>query len=400
MCDKTRALGEDFDEALALTKAGDTQGARSTLGLDDKISDHELIEGLAGFSKGIECFTTQRPIDALEPLRKASIVADASRDDRTKLLIQTLTNFSEGIASLAAGDAHRAVRLLDIGADSAEQIALYIPNFEFLALSIKAASFIALGRSHMNASDIPSAEREFGRARQMHNVLLGKLDPNKDEDSPFYSEIYATRVELCLSSILNFDLPALDVSMMSTRLKNGRTDVGKLKEYIEKIGEGPSRNIMIISSIVFSALENLLESLRIVMLKQRPLSLKEVRSLVGVDEKLFLARQLVDVCGERGEAFKFHLGRLGKLQQNVLTMGKAATQDFGRFSGAVSLASFLVVIIVLHLTLKPTGIVGVAYAFGALIVSLITGFGFGALRFKPLLKLYSDAIRVKPGETK
>ena len=82
----------------------------------------------------------------------------------------------------------------------------------------------------------------------------------------------------------------------------------------------------------------------------------------------------------------------------MLRYGEAATQDFGRFSGIVSFASLVILILILYVTVKPSGYTGVLYYFGALIISLITGFGFGALKFKPLLKIFSDAINKKQND--
>ncbi len=86
----------------------------------------------------------------------------------------------------------------------------------------------------------------------------------------------------------------------------------------------------------------------------------------------------------------------GNLQQNLLQIGKTATQDFGRFNGVVSLSAFISLYLLAHFTLRPARYQGAPSFVGALILSLIVGFGYGALRFRPLLKLFADAMRERP----
>jgi len=381
--------------ALTLAQNGNIDGARIALGLAEQFTDAELLDGLISLSKGLECFANQQHVAALEPLQKALPIVDASNDDDVKSLTYTLINVADGLNALFSGDAHRATELLNIGTDAAERIAFFVPDFEVVALSLKAASLIALAKTHLNASNVTAAEQVFGRVKQNQNILLNKLDPDNNEHILYFAEVYGTRFELALMFIGAIDLATLDLSMFRQRLETSRGDIDNLEKILNNIPEGPIRSLLASYPHLFSALEDLYQSLEIITLHRRPFNKDEVFALVDVDKKLYRARQLAELSADRARGALFHITQLEKLQQNLLVAAKAATKDFGRFSGIVALVCLIVLIIVIHLTIKPTGYVAITYFFGGLIVSLIGGFGFGALRFQPLLKVFSNAIREK-----
>lgn len=385
--------------ALQLAKSGDINGARSALSLDQKFTNAEMMEGLINLSKALELFDSQEPMAAFEPFQKAFPIIDASLDEGAKYIIHTLADFAGGLSKLFNGDAHEAAKLLNRTTENMEQISFFDPNFRIAALSYKAASFIALGRTHMHASNISGAEEAFGRARQTHDELLKVLSPSNEQHAIAYAEVYAIRVEVELWFTMTMDLAAFDLNSIKKRLDATREDVRELEKVIRKVPEGSIQKLLKAYPILFSVLEDFCNSLEIATLKRRPFNKEEVEALVQADGKLYHARQLVQASGERGRGLLFHINQLARLQQNLLYLGKAATQDFGRYGGIVSLISLIVLIVVLHLTIKPSGYEAILFFFGSLVLSLIVGYGFGALRFKPFLKIFSAAIAKKSDES-
>jgi hypothetical protein len=63
-------------------------------------------------------------------------------------------------------------------------------------------------------------------------------------------------------------------------------------------------------------------------------------------------------------------------------------------SGAASFFTFLLLIVVVRYVIEPPGLLWFAYFLGCLLVALITGFGYGALRFVPLLAKYKEVLAV------
>jgi hypothetical protein len=294
---------------------------------------------------------------------------------------------------LFSGDAHRAAELLNVSTEAAERIAFFIPGFEIAALDFKAISLIAVARAQMNATNIAAAEEAFGAARNIYDELLNKLDPNNKQHAIAFAEVYGTRFEMAFSFITVMDIGAMDIGMFKKRLLSCKSDVEKLKRILCELPEGPISSMMSAYPITFVALEGICRSLEIVALERRPFAKEEAQTLVRVDEKLFRARQMAETMGDRSRAFLYQIDRLRKLQQNLLLAGKAASKDFGRFGGTVSLVALIALMVVLHLTVKPTGFEAILFFMGSLILSLIVGFGFGALKFQPLLKIFSDAMR-------
>jgi hypothetical protein len=76
-------------------------------------------------------------------------------------------------------------------------------------------------------------------------------------------------------------------------------------------------------------------------------------------------------------------------------IGKVQKNDFGRMSGLIALSALILQVIIFHLTIRPTGNAAISFFLGEIVVSLIAGYGYEALKFKPLLKIYSDSISKK-----
>jgi hypothetical protein len=64
-------------------------------------------------------------------------------------------------------------------------------------------------------------------------------------------------------------------------------------------------------------------------------------------------------------------------------------------SGPIALCALVLQITIVHLTIKPAGYAAILFFLGEIIVSLIVGYGYEALKFKPLLNLYADTIKRK-----
>ena len=390
------ASKKSLETALALARKHDIHGARIALSISEEFTDNQLIEALIGLDKGIELFLNQRHMAALEHFQRALPIVEACDDEEAKFIISILSRFAEGLSALFSGNAHSATELLNVSSEAVERISFFMPEFKIASFSYKAASLIALARSHLNAADIASAEKVFCEVRNVHDELLKRLDPGEDEHALAFAEVYGTRLELAFLFIIMMDLPSLDLSMWKKRLEISRSDMESLKKFIDKIPKGQIQILLSQYPIIFSVLEKLHSSLEMATLKRRPFNKDEVKALVNVDTELFNSRQLIQKCGERGRGLLIEIDQLRRLQQNILQIGKAATQDFGRFSGLMSFASFILLIVIMHFTVKPTGYLGALYYFGALILSLVVGFGYGALRFQPLLKIFADAMQKEP----
>ena len=89
-----------------------------------------------------------------------------------------------------------------------------------------------------------------------------------------------------------------------------------------------------------------------------------------------------------------------RLNDSFFIIGKVKKNDFGRMSGPIVLCALVLQITIVHLTIKPAGNAAILFFLGEIIVSLIVGYGYEALKFKPLLNLYADTIKRKTDNEK
>lgn len=382
-------------EALKLLKNHDVFGARVKMGiLDEKVTNQDYVDAMMSLQRGLDLlFAGQHP-QAFEPLRSSLPILNLSSDSEARFFVFLIANFSEGLAKLLAGDANRAYELLNVSAESMERASFFYPGFDKLALSMKAASYIALARTFINVGDIVKAESLFGQVNQIHSQLLGKLDENNKDDIPLLSEIYATKVEKEIT-FLRLDLDVLDFDAVERRLQSTNTYFVKLKSLTDKLPDSPIRSIIQVDSLLYCVFEVFVRIGRKIIEDRTHIGEKEIIELRAVDRKLFEARQLAYNAGDRGQGYFYTINQLSRLQERLLALGKVSKKDFGQLSGIISFFAFLVLLVAVQLIVNPKGVEALAYFLGELILALIVGFGYGALKFKPLLNLFSEAIKTK-----
>ena len=382
-------------EALSLLKIGDIKIARMKLGLPlNLLTDEEFIQGMISLEQGVNLFKQGKQPEAVEHFQKVLPIINNSTDEETKVFVNIMSNFAEGISRLLKGDAYGALPFLDISADAIERLSFFLPGLDKVTFSLKATSYIALARANLNAGDITSAESWIGKAYGEYEQLFALLDPENKEDIPGFVEIYTSRIEV--ANLFAFlDIQSLDLDNMEQHLKTVSEDVSKLEHFVEKIQPGPFQKVARTILILHSVLKDLYSIESDLVFGRSPVNKNRIEKLQRVAQDLFKAKEIAEKAGERGKGILYPINQLSKIRQNLLKIGKIGKEEFGRFAGIVSLCSLIVLIIVVHLTIRPSGFTALLYFLGQLILSLIVGFGYGAIRFRPLLKLYSEALKTK-----
>jgi hypothetical protein len=387
-----------LDAAIILAQNNDLDGARIALGISDKITNDQLVEGLIAINNGIELIAQQKTAEASIQFNIAQPLIELCNDEEAKIAITILNQMALAQTELFSGNAHKATELLNINSVFIEKVSFFMPEFKILAYSIKAGSLVALARSFLNGSDIASAEKAFGELRRVHDELLSQLDPDSIDHNLSYVEVYGTRLELAFLFISSFDLPSLDLKSWKHRLLLTKKDSELLQEKSKEIPNGPIKILADQYPIIYSVLDILHISLDISLNQKRPFRKEEAQDLVSVGETLFSVKQELEKSGERGRGILYMISVIDKLHQNLLEIGKVVSKDFGKFSGVITLISFVLLIFLLHLTIKPSGYYGLLYYLGSLTVALIVGFGYGALKFQPLIKIFSKGIEMSKSE--
>lgn len=388
-------MREPIFEAVDFVKKRDVKSAREILGLKDaSILDSDIVDSLMSFQKGLNCLLSGDHARAVEPLRKSLSVINKSVDSESQFFITLLADFAEGIARFFLGDAIGAYNLLNYSADAFEKASFFIPDFTKVALSAKATAHMALVRTYFNMGDVDKAESLSGAMQQIYSELISRLDEEDENDLVFFVEANGVQLEF-ITTMSIFDLNVIDFDAAEKRLMAGKTFYEKLIPLFSKLKDSPIKLVVEIDLSLYSDLQKIIKIGKKVIVQKDFLEKIEIAELEEVDHNLFTARSLSYKAQDRGKGYIFAINQLSRFQERLLVLGKIRKKDVINVSGFISLISFIVLLFSVDLTIRPSGDKAILYFFGELIMSLIVGFGYGALRFIPLIKLFSKAAEGK-----
>ena len=386
--------------SLNYLKEGNVKSAQEALGITpEQAEKNDFINCMMAFEQGLKLLLTGHHPESVDPLRKAIPLIQLTNDEEAKFIVPTLADFAEGISKLLQGDAHGAVKLLNLSSDTIQKLNFFTPGLEKVLLSFKAAAELAVARTFINIGDISRVELSFGKVDQIHEELLSKLDETNPEDSPFLNEVYGSKIESALL-FMRMDLDVLDFNSLDRRLESTKNNLGKLSEFIVNEPKSPIKTAIEIIKILYEIFGIYNRIGKRIIVDRLPLTEPGIKELLEADKRIFEARQKANNAGQRGQLFLYTINQLKRLHDSFFTIGKVQKKDFGRISGLISLGALIVQIIIVHFTVKPTGNAALLFFFGELIISLIVGFGYEAIKFKPLLSLYSEAIKTQTGKNK
>jgi hypothetical protein len=384
-------------EVFDLVRNGQVTALRTRLGVPtDVASDQILVDGIIALEQGIALFVASRPSEALPHLRKALPIVQSSTDSELKLLMTLLGNLCDGLARLQAGDAHGALPFLDRGSEVLERMSFYVPGLKKLAISARATCFVTLAKAHLNHGDIAAAELWLGRTRDQYRQLLTLLNPADPADSSSFSEVYGSSVETAVL-FATLDLYALDFDAMRRRLTAAESDASQLASIIEKTRPDPVQDIQKTLLVLFHTLWHFHDLARRVISDRLPIRAAEVEKSRLIQQGLFEATNLASQAGAQGAGLGGSLQTLRRLHGNLLAAGRASIEDFGRFNGIVTACCLILLVVVVQVAAHPSGIAFIPVFLGEIIVALVAGYGYNAVRFHRLLKLYAGILPDKAG---
>lgn len=382
-------------KSLVSLKKGDLKSSYKILGITDKeIQEREFINCMMKFEQGINLLRSGNHSKSVEPLSKAMSLIKITNDEEAKFIVSTLINFAKGITKLLKGDTHEAAKLLKLSSDSIQRLNFFLPGLEKTLLSFKAASEAAIARTYINIGDLDAVESIFGEVIQIHDELLSKLDEKNDKDFPFFNEVFGTRIEFSLL-FMRIDLEALDFDSLNRRIEFTKENLNKLEKFIDKVPDSPIKTATEIIQILFHVFESYSRIGKNIIQERLPLKESEIKELLTADKNIFEAQQKANKAGDRGKMFLYTINQLKRLNDNYFVIGKVEKRDFGRMSGIIALTALVLQLFIIHLTIKPSGNIALLFFFGEIIVSLIAGYGYEAIKFKPLLNLYTYTIKNK-----
>jgi hypothetical protein len=379
---------------VVLLKAGQLKEIRSLLGLSpDLVTDNILRDTIIALEQGLSLFVKNRQPEARQYLSKALPILKKSTNAEIKLFAYIVTDLAEGISRLLNGDADGALKHLELTSQIVEKLSFFVPGMKKTVISCKALCYTALARKAVNAGNIDDTKLWFGKMYDQYRQLEALLNPEDPVDITAYSEIYASRLEVA-NFLASQDLYVLNLEDMERQLHSVADDVTKLSGLVNKIQPGPIQDItkgFLFLNLILNDLHALANR---IVLNRASIGKAEIEKFQKTGQNLFEAEELAQRAGERGVGLLAAIKYLKKLHKNLLLAGKVRKRDFIIPEGIVFLSTLIILIILIHFTVRPSGQVALLFFLGEFIVSLIVAFGYGALRFKSLLKLYSQAFKL------
>jgi hypothetical protein len=251
---------------------------------------------------------------------------------------------------------------------------------------------MALVRIYLNNGDIHNAESSIGNVYNQFDQLIKLLNEKDIEDNGYFADIYGANIEYAIV-LASLDLQSLDFENMDRQLKSASKSVSKLTELLDKIDDNQIKRILEALLNIYTVLKDLHRITKNLIILRSPLNKNDIIKINDIGTLLFNTKKLAELSGERGRGVVNAINRLEKFRLNLLSVGKINKSDFGRFSGIVSLITLIILIIVIHLIIRLPELNKPGVLLLEVIMSLITGFGYGAIRFRSLLKIYSNIIK-------
>jgi len=379
----------DLNNLFTLVKRNEIGKARELIKIkDDKITDSQFIDYIISLEKFIKLFVSGRQPEAFQYVSNIDQLLSFSNDDGLKYFLNTLLNFSEGLRRLLAGDVWKAESLLDIGSKDMERMSFFVPEFKKFGLNYKAVAKIATVRIYLNAGDIETAKRVSGEVNDIYDELLKTLDANIESDLSGFAEVFAAKLELS-NLFTSLDYILYDLESMKNRLDNATVYKRELEKYKSQLKDGPIKLLIMASINIHSIFLEFYKLTRKILVLREPFDKSDIKELSEIQKTLFDTKELTINAGLRGQGYLYMVNQLIAIRNNLYSLGKISKKDFGRFSGMISGIAFLIFLIIVQLFIQPSAQLQFVYIFSVLILSLIVGFGYGALKFQPLLKLLS-----------
>lgn len=380
------------EAALELARQGQITVARQLLAIPEAtVRDTELLDAVHAFADGLRLFKEDRHSDAVPYLVSAAAVLGKSDDAEIRLVVELIKALADGVSRLSYGDVHGAMGLLDFSAEQTRRLAFFYPELENVAVKAKALSYIAIARAYLNVGDLTQARQWFTKADQEHTRFLEILQRDEDADPLHFAAVYVTRLELVIL-MARVEFEALDVEGAGRFLRTADDDLAKLEKHLAKAPDTLSSRVMRAIAALIRAMKKLQPVAEHVLRDRISLSQEHVATLREADELLFQARELALEGGQVGATYLYSISQLQRLRLNLLKVGAVSRADFGRLAGPVTAGTLIALMTTIHLTFSPTGVAALGFFFAAVTVSLITGFGYGALRFKPLLNSIKEEL--------
>ena len=382
---------ELFGQAIELIKAGDIIKARERLKLPSgAVTDDEFVNAMIALQQAILLCSQGAQAEALPYLQTALPVVDKSEDEAVKFQLHLIAKTAEGISRILMNDPRGALPLFEEVAKVAQKMAFYDSTTEKYALTYQAMGYLAAMRASLNVGDLQAAENCFGSARELYRKILGLLDLGNEADRVGFLEAYGTQLEGATSFAIA-DLQALDVVTAEKRIAGSAEDAAGLQRVLGAMAPGPFKNLGEMILRFHHAVMHIAALEKAVIFDRSPAERSRIEEFKRLERELYEVSQFALGAGQRGQTYVAFARILDRQRQNLLALDsrKVSTVDKQRAGRIATFISFIVIVIVVQFTIHPEGIIAAFLFIGEIVISLIVGFGYGAIRFQGMVGQYA-----------
>ena len=383
-----------ISQSIELYKQKKITEARLLLNIpDSKLNLKDFVSQITDIDTGFKLLSKHRIIEAAIHFKKGYNLIELSSDSEAKFVITLLIEYAYGIQALHNGNPYDALHTFEKISTTARELSFLDSTLERFALSSKAAACIALSKIYMGSGNYDEVRRWQSEAEIVYEELHELLDDKNPNDNGYFIEIYSFKIEVATFWIYA-NLQILNIEEVKRIICSRSDTFTRFKKYIQQQTREIDNMALVIKDI-FNCYIELSTVFEDTIYKQKMMTKENVTRLKSITKSISEIKELLSKCGQRGLNFSWFIKNLEDLSQNILTLNYKYKKNFGTLSGLITGTAFIIIVFILkllfNLEINNTNLISI------LIFSLIIGFGYGALRFLPLIKEIKNIV-TKNGE--
>ncbi len=379
--------------AASLVRQDKIAEAKRCLSISNElISDEHFCADLIELESALITTLNQGIGDAVDHFFKANKLIDCiGTQTKSGQILHFLRSAANGYHALYNSDPSTAIANLKIADSHIKPLLRHHPELALTKTSIENAILTSTAQHYFAKGDYLNAERVYGQLHVNFTETIKVLEQS-DIDNPIaFSEIFGTILEFNLT-LTHQDICTLKFSDGSIRLKSSKENVEKFRKYIKEIQDTPFKSICISMSLLYDVAVIICDaSVHLIDNKKEPTE-NLLGSLRELPRMIFEAREAGIKAGQRGERLTNFVTSVQRYSDSLLKLAKPRKESPLHVGSVIFLSVFLLLFVPTVLILKPTDPFMTFYTVSYFTVALISGFGYGALRFLPLIRQYQKLL--------
>lgn len=385
-------LVRPVNEATELIRQGKIKDAKVRLSVPDvALEDQDFCNQLIELEHGFRLWRSQRHGEAAPHFAQATKLISVIVNHETKAILQFISSTSHGIFALNTGDTTTALKNLEAANSYVKPLTVNHPDFILLSWGVQSAAYASLAQFHASRGEFGNVEKIYGRISVLYSDIKGYLERHEIKEPEPYAEIYGVLLEFHLV-ISYHEIMLLNFQNAKMRLNSAKNDATKFREYLEKLGDNAFKTVCESISILYDIFIILCDASEHLMEQKNEPTKELIASLENLPDMFFQAKDAALKSGPRAENLVNYIRNLQIYSDGITRMAKPRKKPAIEIGSIIFLLSFIILVTFTQYVIQPSDSTMIIYLVSIFFVSLIGGFGYGALRFLPLLNQYQKLL--------